>query len=160
MLTMFRAWMNKSRILSKKSSRPQTNGWIKKRYFPFLTNNFSFASTVNLMQTQSYSSTSRKLILCLLELLTFYRFCGMVNLKSICIIGGPEGTSPSKVKMYELFRSFILTISRFANRDNLDFDSAANTRPNQEILLPVDLNGEIDHALQYELFSTSCPDFS
>lgn len=38
---------------------------------------------------------------------------------------------------------------RFANRPNLDFDSAANTKPNQIIETAENLKGEIDYTLQY-----------
>jgi hypothetical protein len=64
------------------------------------------------------------------------RFNGMVKLASFCIIGGPEGSSPSKMKLY-------------INQEGLDFDTAEERAPVQEFDLAENLEGEIEYPVKY-----------
>lgn len=63
----------------------------------------------------------------------------MVKLSSFCIIGGPEGSSPAKMKLY-------------INQDGLDFDTASERTPVQEFDLAENLSGEIEYPVKYFRF--------
>ncbi|GMH44917.1 hypothetical protein BSKO_12874 [Bryopsis sp. KO-2023] len=69
------------------------------------------------------------------ELLLHIPFTGSVTLKAFCIIGGPDGTSPSKVRAY-------------INRDDLDFGSMEETAPLQEWSLQEDFRGVLEYPMQ------------
>mmetsp|Transcript_14786 Transcript_14786/g.36902 ORF Transcript_14786/g.36902 Transcript_14786/m.36902 type:complete len:210 (-) Transcript_14786:424-1053(-) len=53
------------------------------------------------------------------ELLLHVPFDGAVKLKAICLVGGPDGTSPAKMKVW-------------INRDDLDFEAAERVAAVQE----------------------------
>eukprot|EP00955_Chlamydomonas_euryale_P067767 359936-Chlamydomonas_euryale.AAC.8 len=59
-------------------------------------------------------------------------FDGAVKLKAICVIGGPDGTSPSKLKVY-------------INRDDLDFSLAESLPAVQEWDLQSQQQGLLDY---------------
>lgn len=74
------------------------------------------------------------------ELLIHVPFDGQVVLKAICVIGGTDGTSPSRLKV-------------FTNRDDLDFGGAADMAPTQEWELVENLNGAIEYPTQVTKFN-------
>lgn len=69
------------------------------------------------------------------ELIINIPFTGIVKLHSFCIIGGPEGSSPAKLKL-------------FINQEGLDFDSAHERTPVQEFDLAQNLDGEIEYPVK------------
>lgn len=74
------------------------------------------------------------------ELLLHVPFDGSVKLKAICIIGGEEGRSPSKLKVY-------------TNRDNLDFEAVSTLQPVQEWELIENRNGQMEYPTQVSKFN-------
>jgi hypothetical protein len=66
------------------------------------------------------------------ELIIFIPFTGVVKLKSFCIIGGEEGSSPSNVKI-------------FTNREDIDFDNVRELCPVKEFELAEDPRGELEY---------------
>ena len=76
-------------------------------------------------------------------LICFIRFTGSVKLKSLTIIGGEDGSAPSRVKC-------------FINRDDIDFTNVESFKKAvvQEFELPYDKKGEIDHPTKMTKFSS------
>ncbi|CAM6015630.1 unnamed protein product [Sphagnum balticum] len=73
------------------------------------------------------------------ELILFIPFTTDVKIKSISIIGGSDGTSPSKMRV-------------FMNRDDVDFSAAADLLPIQEWELAENPHGEIEYLTKYAKF--------
>ncbi|XP_068648639.1 uncharacterized protein [Aristolochia californica] len=73
------------------------------------------------------------------ELLVFIPFTSDVKIKSISIIGGAEGKSPSKMRA-------------FINRDGIDFSDAQNMTPVQEWDLVENLQGVLEFQTRYSRF--------
>jgi len=73
------------------------------------------------------------------ELILFIPFTTDVKIKSISIIGGSDGTSPSKMRV-------------FMNRDDIDFSAAADLLPIQEWELAENPHGEIEYLTKYAKF--------
>ncbi|CAK9212010.1 unnamed protein product [Sphagnum jensenii] len=73
------------------------------------------------------------------ELILFIPFTTDVKIKSISIIGGSDGTSPSKMRA-------------FLNRDDIDFSAAADLLPIQEWELAENPHGEIEYLTKYAKF--------
>ena len=65
------------------------------------------------------------------ELLLQIPFTGSVTLRAICVIGGVDGTQPSKMRAY-------------INRD-MDFDAVQDIRPLQEWDLQEDFRGVLEY---------------
>ncbi|KDD71474.1 hypothetical protein H632_c4952p0, partial [Helicosporidium sp. ATCC 50920] len=66
------------------------------------------------------------------DLLIHVPFTGAVKLKAICIIGGPDGSSPDRLKVY-------------INRDDLDFSIVSELAPVQEWELRENLDGFMEY---------------
>ncbi|GMH10782.1 hypothetical protein Nepgr_012623 [Nepenthes gracilis] len=73
------------------------------------------------------------------ELLVFIPFTSDVKIKSISIIGGADGTSPSKMRA-------------FINRDGIDFSDAQIMQPIQEWELAENLQGVLEYQTRYSRF--------
>uniref|UniRef100_A0A6B2LJW8 PITH domain-containing protein n=1 Tax=Arcella intermedia TaxID=1963864 RepID=A0A6B2LJW8_9EUKA len=70
------------------------------------------------------------------ELLIKIPFTGAVKLKSFCVIGGLDDSSPSNVKL-------------FINREDIDFSNVEDMKPLQEIKLASDnLDGSLEYPVQ------------
>lgn len=74
------------------------------------------------------------------ELLLHVPFDGAVKLKAICIIGGQNGTAPSKLRVY-------------INRDDLDFSTVSSLPPVQEWDLQDNTAGVIEYPTQVAKFN-------
>ncbi|KMZ61236.1 PITH domain containing 1 [Zostera marina] len=77
------------------------------------------------------------------ELLVFIPFTSDVKIKSISIIGGASGTSPSKMRA-------------FTNREGIDFSDAQNMQPLQEWELAENLQGVMEYQTRYSRFQSVC----
>ncbi|CAL9115172.1 unnamed protein product [Musa textilis] len=75
------------------------------------------------------------------ELLVFIPFTSDVKIKSISIVGGSGGTSPSKMRA-------------FINRDGIDFSDAQNMQPVQEWDLNENLQGLLEYQTRYSRFQS------
>ncbi|KAH0436793.1 hypothetical protein IEQ34_026323 [Dendrobium chrysotoxum] len=75
------------------------------------------------------------------ELLVFIPFTSDVKIKSISVVGGAEGTSPSKMRA-------------FINRDGIDFSDAQNMQPVQEWELAENLQGILEYQTRCEIIFT------
>ena len=75
------------------------------------------------------------------ELLLTIPFTSAVHLKSFCIVAGEKDKGPSKVKL-------------FVNRDDIDFDSARDLEPAQELDLIEDFNASIDFPVRPKKFKS------
>ncbi|PKU71069.1 PITH domain-containing protein [Dendrobium catenatum] len=75
------------------------------------------------------------------ELLVFIPFTSDVKIKSISVVGGAEGTSPSKMRA-------------FINRDGIDFSDAQNMQPVQEWELTENLQGILEYQTRYPRFQS------
>ncbi|THU62506.1 hypothetical protein C4D60_Mb01t05860 [Musa balbisiana] len=73
------------------------------------------------------------------ELLVFIPFTSDVKIKSISVVGGSGGTSPSKMRA-------------FINRDGIDFSDAQNMQPVQEWDLNENLQGLLEYQTRYSRF--------
>mmetsp|Transcript_17303 Transcript_17303/g.55558 ORF Transcript_17303/g.55558 Transcript_17303/m.55558 type:complete len:232 (+) Transcript_17303:3-698(+) len=73
------------------------------------------------------------------ELLVHVSFTTTVCIKSICVIGGPEGACPTKMKA-------------FLNKDNLDFGMVEDLPPVQSWELVENLDGEVEYPTRYSRF--------
>jgi hypothetical protein len=73
------------------------------------------------------------------ELIVFIPFTTDVKIKSICIIGGADGSSPSKMRA-------------FLNRDDIDFSQANDLTPIQEWELAENIRGELEYPTKYAKF--------
>lgn len=68
------------------------------------------------------------------ELLLTIPFTAAVHLKSFCIVSSEKSRGPAKVKL-------------FVNRDDIDFDSAKDMDPTQEVELVEDFSAAVDYPL-------------
>ncbi|KAG0494217.1 hypothetical protein HPP92_005211 [Vanilla planifolia] len=75
------------------------------------------------------------------ELIVFIPFTSDVKIKSISIIGGAGGTSPSKMRA-------------FINRDGIDFSDAHNMQPIQDWELVENLQGMLEYQTRYSRFQS------
>ncbi|KAJ3671186.1 hypothetical protein LUZ60_008612 [Juncus effusus] len=75
------------------------------------------------------------------ELLVFIPFTSDVKIKSISVIGGADGTSPSRMRA-------------FINREGIDFSDAQNMQPTQEWELAENLNGLLEYQTKYSKFQS------
>ncbi|KAL0917817.1 hypothetical protein M5K25_012911 [Dendrobium thyrsiflorum] len=75
------------------------------------------------------------------ELLVSIPFTSDVKIKSISVVGGAEGTSPSKMRA-------------FINRDGIDFSDAQNMQPVQEWELAENLQGILEYQTRYPRFQS------
>jgi len=75
------------------------------------------------------------------ELLVYIPFTSDVKIKSISIIGGAGGTSPSKMRA-------------FINRDSIDFSDAQNMQSVQEWELAENLQGVLEYQTRYSRFQS------
>uniref|UniRef100_A0A162B5W0 PITH domain-containing protein n=1 Tax=Daucus carota subsp. sativus TaxID=79200 RepID=A0A162B5W0_DAUCS len=73
------------------------------------------------------------------ELIVFIPFTSDVKIKSISIIGGSDGTSPSKMRA-------------FINRDGIDFSDAQTMQPVQEWELAENTEGLLEYQTRYSRF--------
>eukprot|EP00249_Psilotum_nudum_P032593 c48335_g1_i1 orf=178-786(+) len=73
------------------------------------------------------------------ELLLFIPFTSDVKIKAISVIGGAEGTSPSKMRA-------------FINRDDIDFSNVRDLIPIQEWDIAENLHGELEYQTRYARF--------
>ncbi|CAN6441516.1 unnamed protein product [Victoria cruziana] len=75
------------------------------------------------------------------ELLVFIPFTSDVKIKSISVVGGADGTSPSKMRA-------------FINRDGIDFSDAENMQPVQEWELAENVQGMLEYQTRYSRFQS------
>ncbi|KAF5748303.1 Thioredoxin family protein [Tripterygium wilfordii] len=75
------------------------------------------------------------------ELLVFIPFTSDVKIKCISIVGGANGTSPSKMRA-------------FINRDGIDFSDAQSMQAVQEWDLAENLNGVLEYQTRYSKFQS------
>ncbi|XP_054818720.1 uncharacterized protein LOC129318142 [Prosopis cineraria] len=75
------------------------------------------------------------------ELLVFIPFTSDVKIKSICIIGGADGTSPSKMRA-------------FINREGIDFSDAQSIQVVQEWDLVENTQGVLEYQTRYSKFQS------
>ncbi|XP_031487522.1 uncharacterized protein LOC116255726 [Nymphaea colorata] len=75
------------------------------------------------------------------ELLVFIPFTSDVKIKSISVVGGADGTSPSKMRA-------------FINRDGIDFSDAQNMQPVQEWELGENVQGVLEYQTRYSRFQS------
>ncbi|XP_073026017.1 uncharacterized protein [Primulina eburnea] len=75
------------------------------------------------------------------ELIVFIPFTSDVKIKSISVVGGADGTSPSKMRA-------------FINRDGIDFSDAQNMQPVQEWDLAENLQGILEYQTRYSRFQS------
>ncbi|XP_073386329.1 uncharacterized protein [Physcomitrium patens] len=73
------------------------------------------------------------------ELIVFIPFTTDVKIKSICVVGGVDGHSPSKMRA-------------FLNRDDIDFSQANDLTPVQEWELAENIRGELEYPTKYAKF--------
>ncbi|GAB2225606.1 hypothetical protein Droror1_Dr00006403 [Drosera rotundifolia] len=73
------------------------------------------------------------------ELIVFIPFTSDVKIKSISIIGGTDGSSPSKMRA-------------FINREGIDFSDAQSMQPVQEWDLVENLQGVLEYQTRYSRF--------
>ncbi|XP_050264590.1 uncharacterized protein LOC126708727 isoform X3 [Quercus robur] len=75
------------------------------------------------------------------ELLVYIPFTSDVKIKSISIVGGADGTSPSKMRA-------------FINRDGIDFSDAQGMQAIQEWELAENLQGVLEYQTRYSKFQS------
>lgn len=75
------------------------------------------------------------------ELLVFIPFTSDVKIKSISIVGGADGTSPSKMRA-------------FINRDGIDFSDAQSMQSIQEWDLAENMQGVLEYQTRYSKFQS------
>ncbi|CAK9148526.1 unnamed protein product [Ilex paraguariensis] len=75
------------------------------------------------------------------ELIVFIPFTSDVKLKSISVVGGADGTSPSKMRA-------------FINRDGIDFSDAQSMQAIQEWDLAENLQGILEYQTRYSRFQS------
>ncbi|XP_062202032.1 uncharacterized protein LOC133904559 [Phragmites australis] len=73
------------------------------------------------------------------ELLIFIPFTSDVKIKSISVVGGADGTSPSRMRA-------------FINREGIDFSDTQNMQPVQEWELAENLQGVLEYQTRYSRF--------
>eukprot|EP01112_Ceratiomyxa_fruticulosa_P021402 TRINITY_DN750_c0_g1_i1.p1 TRINITY_DN750_c0_g1~~TRINITY_DN750_c0_g1_i1.p1 ORF type:complete len:206 (+),score=43.57 TRINITY_DN750_c0_g1_i1:172-789(+) len=74
------------------------------------------------------------------ELILYIPFNGVVKLRSIIVIGGEDGTSPSKLRI-------------FTNREDIDFSNASDIAPIQEFDLHEDPTGQVEYTPRVAKFT-------
>lgn len=75
------------------------------------------------------------------ELLVYIPFTTDVKIKSISIVGGADGTSPSKMRV-------------FINREGIDFSDAQDMQAIQEWDLVENLQGVLEYQTRYSKFQS------
>ncbi|GAU19634.1 hypothetical protein TSUD_383290 [Trifolium subterraneum] len=75
------------------------------------------------------------------ELIVFIPFTSDVKIKSISIVGGADGTSPSKMRA-------------FINRDGIDFSDAQSMQAVQEWDLAENMQGVLEYQTRYSKFQS------
>ncbi|OAY75395.1 PITH domain-containing protein 1-like [Ananas comosus] len=75
------------------------------------------------------------------ELIVFIPFTCDVKIKSIAVVGGSGGTSPSKMRA-------------FINREGIDFSDAQNMQPVQEWELTENLQGVLEYQTRFSRFQS------
>nr|KYP32125.1 UPF0424 protein C1orf128 family [Cajanus cajan] len=75
------------------------------------------------------------------ELLVFIPFTSDVKIKSISIVGGADGTSPSKMRV-------------FINREGIDFSDAQSMQALQEWDLVENMQGVLEYQTRYSKFQS------
>mmetsp|Transcript_10220 Transcript_10220/g.25926 ORF Transcript_10220/g.25926 Transcript_10220/m.25926 type:complete len:208 (-) Transcript_10220:197-820(-) len=75
------------------------------------------------------------------ELIIHVPFTSDVKLKSICVIGGTDGSSPSKLKV-------------FVNREDIDFTNVSDTPAVQEWELAENINGNLEYQTRFTKFQS------
>ncbi|KAL5151006.1 PITH domain-containing protein 1 [Glycine soja] len=75
------------------------------------------------------------------ELLVFIPFTSDVKIKSISIVGGADGTSPSKMRV-------------FINREGIDFSDAQSMQAIQEWDLVENMQGVLEYQTRYSKFQS------
>ncbi|XP_039116546.1 LOW QUALITY PROTEIN: PITH domain-containing protein 1 [Dioscorea cayenensis subsp. rotundata] len=75
------------------------------------------------------------------ELIVFIPFTSDVKIRSISVVGGAGGTSPSKMRA-------------FINREGIDFSDAQNMQPIQEWDLVENLQGVLEYQTRYSRFQS------
>ncbi|KAK2661334.1 hypothetical protein Ddye_007867 [Dipteronia dyeriana] len=75
------------------------------------------------------------------ELLVYIPFTSDVKIKSISVVGGAGGTSPSKMRV-------------FINREGIDFSDAEGTQAIQEWELVENLQGVLEYQTRYSKFQS------
>lgn len=75
------------------------------------------------------------------ELLVYIPFTSDVKIKSISVVGGAGGTSPSKMRA-------------FINRECIDFSDAQSMQPVQEWELAENLQGALEYQTRYSRFQS------
>lgn len=75
------------------------------------------------------------------ELIIHVPFTSDVKLKSLCVIGGFDGSSPSKLKV-------------FVNREDIDFTNAHDVPATQEWELAENVRGEIEYQTKFTKFQS------
>ncbi|XP_062097851.1 uncharacterized protein LOC133803756 [Humulus lupulus] len=75
------------------------------------------------------------------ELLVFIPFTSDVKIKSICVVGGADGTSPSKMRA-------------FINREGIDFSDAQSMQAIQEWELAENSQGVLEYQTRYSKFQS------
>ncbi|XAR69266.1 hypothetical protein NMG60_11000794 [Bertholletia excelsa] len=75
------------------------------------------------------------------ELLVFIPFTSDVKIKSISVVGGADGTSPSKMRA-------------FINREGIDFSDAQDMQPVQEWDLVENLQGVLEYQTKFSRFQS------
>ncbi|CAO2818037.1 unnamed protein product [Amaranthus hypochondriacus] len=75
------------------------------------------------------------------ELIVFIPFTSDVKIKGISIVGGADGTSPSKMRA-------------FINREGIDFSDAESMPPVQEWDLVENLQGVLEYQTRYSKFQS------
>ncbi|XP_056158726.1 uncharacterized protein LOC115688955 isoform X1 [Syzygium oleosum] len=75
------------------------------------------------------------------ELLVFIPFTSDVKIKSISIVGGADGTSPSKMRA-------------FINREGIDFSDAQSMQAVQEWDLAENMQGMLEYQTRYSKFQS------
>ncbi|GAQ80184.1 hypothetical protein KFL_000480250 [Klebsormidium nitens] len=73
------------------------------------------------------------------ELLVVIPFISDIKLKGICIIGGADGTSPTRMRA-------------FTNREDIDFSNVNDLTPVQEWELAENVNGELEYQTRFARF--------
>ncbi|PPD86279.1 hypothetical protein GOBAR_DD16785 [Gossypium barbadense] len=71
----------------------------------------------------------------------FAKFTSDVKIKSISVVGGADGTSPSKLRV-------------FINREGIDFSDAQSMQPVQEWELVENLQGVLEYQTRYSKFQS------
>ena len=74
------------------------------------------------------------------DLVVFIPFNGEIKIKAICIIGGEDGTAPTKMKLYK-------------NVEAVDINILEDMKPVQVIDMNENVSGELDYLVNITKFS-------